>query len=408
MSGRLLARNAAALAASRAVGGGASFLLLALAGRKLEVADFGLFSWLVGVTAVLTVACDFGLDQLLVRDASVEPRSLRLLARRAVGLKLSISAVVGLVAYLVLTSARSPASSQALATALILGSLPLLVVAHTAWFCADPAERMHLRAAQAALFETLRLGLGAAALILGLGVAGLCGAWLVGSAAAACVGAVAAGRLGGSLAPLPPHLGLARRALPFAGFQLESVGLLNVPMAVLGWVAGREAAGFYGGALVFFLGMWLFAAALSDALFPRLSRAEAGPWRLSAATLGASILLVAVLLPLRGAAVRLVFGEPRPVTEAALLWLLPAAAFASVQPLVSKTLMAGRRTVALAVFDGLVLLGLALTCWAFAALGGGAVGVAKAVLLWRGVEAAGLVALARGWGHVRDLRNPLA
>lgn len=403
----LVARNAAALAGSRVLGGAAGFLLLALAGRRLSLGDFGLFYWLAAVTGVLVVASDFGLDQLLVKEASIEPGALRGLARRAVGLKLAISVTLGLASYAVLSSARSPASTEPVAVALMLGSLPLLGMAHTAWFCADPSERMHLRAAQAVAFEFLRFAAAAAVLVLGLGVLGLCGAWFGAAVVAAVIGAVVLKRLGLTLAPSMPEASLLKRVLPFACFQLESVGLINVPTAVLGWVKGKEQVGLFSYGALFLLGVWMLAAATSDALFPRLSRGQVRPVRIVLATLGFSVVLVGVLTPFRGTLVGVVFGEPRPVTEVVLLFLLPAGAFASVQPLASKALMASGRTMALAVFEGFVLLGLGLTCWA-AARADGAVAVAKMVLIWRAVEAAGLIALIVGIASVRNMRNHIA
>jgi O-antigen/teichoic acid export membrane protein len=286
--GGSIARNAASLLVARGASAVVAFAFGIYVARTLGVAEFGRYSILMAVYALLTICVHLGLESLLVREMARSRSGTGRLFRAALAVKLSFAFLLLallILAGLVLPAARGFGLPLALiGVVLILDAISDVVVAvfqaHESF-----TEPSGLGVAGGALFAAI----GSALLLSGGRTTSLVAALLAAKALQAAAGlALLARRLGPALraaSPVTPSfaLGLLGMALPFFLSKLFAILYLRIDMLMLGGMAGEAPVGLYAAAYKFVNVASAGAAALAAALFPVMAAAAArSPERLRA------------------------------------------------------------------------------------------------------------------------------
>jgi O-antigen/teichoic acid export membrane protein len=300
------------------------FLLILYYGRRLGVAEFGLLQVMLGVQGILIALYDGGANTLMVRDTAM---------RGGISRRAAVGRIKWLAAAVCLTAAATPFLTG------IMSAGRLLLVAFAAAalslvsLCAFAARGLHMPGRESAInfVQKLIAVIGAATAV------GLVGASPESFVAANAVGAVCAvlvalflfkrsGR--GFSADGAPTFG------PGAAVWLLIVDMgswvyFRADMLILKQTADLHETGLYGAAYTLFTGLALGSNAIMAVIFPRAAAASTAAERKKWILRGAALLMtasaasIALVVPLSGRIISLVYGARYDGAAALLAGLVP-------------------------------------------------------------------------------------
>jgi O-antigen/teichoic acid export membrane protein len=291
-------------------------LLLAFAGQRLGVAEYGAFTYAVNLATIAEVFMDFGLHQVTIRAIAREPRDAARMLQTSLWLKvlpgIGMVAAFGGAAFLL----RSDPTVR-LACLLMLVSATMRSYLLTARGILQGLEAFGHDALITTVDRALLLLVCGIALWHGATVIQLAVVFLVVRVVTAGLAVVMARRRTGP-GVVDPELwrSLPAQAIP-VGLFLLVLNLYNrIDTVMLGTMAGDRETGLYGAAYPVYEGLTYATAILSAVLMPRLSRlwhVDVAAYRALVFRSMAGAALLALLVgvaawPLAGWGVQLVFG----------------------------------------------------------------------------------------------------
>ena len=351
MKARLPALRNSIYATASAGSAALLLVLLVVAGRYLDVENYGRFVYAVAVATIVETIMDIGLAHVTVRAVARDRAAAAALFRNVLGLKL-FWVVIGLVLMAVVAPLlRSDAAVIRLCYLLGLSSAARSYFLTTRGFL-QGLDRFDLEAAIVVADRLLLLTLGTAALALGYDVIGLGVAFVI--ARLLMFGGVTA-LLRGLLGRTSPTYDgkvwreLQAAALPLGLFMISLNLYSYVDTVILGAMRSNAEVGWYGAAYRIYEGLTYPPSIIASVVTPRLSylfvHDRARVRRLLAASLGGAAVLGLVLggaaVALARPLVMLLFGEafagavaPLQILAGGALfvfctWILHAAAIAT-------------------------------------------------------------------------------
>jgi O-antigen/teichoic acid export membrane protein len=294
-------------------------VLLMVAGRFLDAADYGRFSFALALTTIIETIMDVGLSQVTARAVARRKETAAQLFRHALGLKLVW--VAGALLLLVVITPILRSDPVVIRLCYLLGiSAAVRSYLLTARGLFQGLDRFDLEAAAVVTDRLLLLILGAAALWAGYGLTGL---------ALAFVGArllmlfVVGALLRPAVGAVRPEFdrvawrGLQSSALPLGFFMLALNMYTYIDTVILGIMRSNAETGWYSAAYRVYEGLTYAPSVLAAVLTPKLSflfvHDRSGHGGLLTRGLAASAALGVVLggITIWTAAplVRIVFGE---------------------------------------------------------------------------------------------------
>lgn len=395
-------------AAGRIYGAACTFAILALLARHLPTAEFGLYTFYLGVFLVLDALADFGTGAAAVQHTSTRPDALA----RTLAAARRVRLVAGGIGFLVLAVGTHLAGEADALWLTLAGLYPLTHVLELSTVPLRNRIDWRVPAGSRALASTVRIGL-----VLGLWSADVDSAGpfvlvtALGSSTANLVMAAVARRM----APVPRLSAAERRALPYGPLlrlaaPLGIAGLaqqayFHVDNLFVRPLAGAEQLGLYNaGVRLMSFGIMVVQYAGLAAL-PWLARLHAeGRLAVGLARLGQPLFVLAcagagLALPLADRVLALLFGPDFSAGGGALAWLLGALCMIYLGALhLTAVVAVGRTGAVLAITAVALAANLVGNAWAVPRFG--IEGAAATTLLTEGLVAAGaLVVLARAGVH---------
>ncbi len=275
---RGISRNSAFLLAGQCLGSAISFVYILILARYLGVEDFGVFNLVIGFAMIASIAIEFGLGRLIVRDlardAGLVPSYLSTL--------LQVRAVLALAGYVAL-----------LAVVWLIGyperTLVLTAIAAVALFPVglglvfdslfQAREQMRYSAAGTVLIALVQCLGGTAIIVGGGGLHAILAAGVVANLAYMAFLARRARECGYRFylrfdRRLCAHL--LRQAAPFALVTLSAVLASRAELLILGSLSTAENLGLFSAAAKFYEAALMLPALLVSAAAPAISRFHAG------------------------------------------------------------------------------------------------------------------------------------
>lgn len=312
-----------------------TLVLFSVLARHLGVADFGVFSFGIGLGLLLASFAALGLDSRLVQLAGHDPESLpdRLASLLAIRLALATVVVVVTAVVLVAVPDRPGGPTPVLLLLVAAGCADTLVEAFRA-----AAISRHVQTGPAVVLVLQRLaalGLVLLALLLGGGLVAMAAAYLAASVLGVLLMATTAARRAGVRPRLSgmsrPYAADFARSLSVTGVNdIVSMALFRIDVVLLAVIAGDVAVGHYTAAYRLLETVLFISWSIGRVIMPAIADRRAGapdPSRTVSAALvlvGAIYLPYAALVLTRGEdLVRLLFGEA--FVEPAVVQLLALA-----------------------------------------------------------------------------------
>lgn len=347
-----MTRAAVTLSVGEVLGKLATLLMLGLLARALGVADFGAFSFGLGLGLLLASATTLGLDQRLVQLTGGDPQSLSARLSSLLAVRLSLAAAVVVLSAAVLPLAVADDVRWHVTLALVAAA------------CCDgvteafrsAASARHVQGGPAVVLVVQRflaLGLVVAAVELGGGITGAA----LGYLAASVVGVVLMALVGRVRADVRPSPAAVTRghvrdyvvAVRVTGLNdLVSMALFRVDVVIIAWLAGTVAVGYYTAAYRLLETVLFISWSVARVILPALADTSLRAVERSRTVATAIVVVTAVYLPYtallltRGEElVALLFGEDFG-SRAIILWLAPAPLFFGVAQVALIALLALR------------------------------------------------------------------
>ena len=279
-SARQVGRNAASLLGAQYVNYVVSFLFGIVVARMLGVRDFGEYTFVLSIYAILTIVVNLGLHSLVIREVSRDRDSASRHLSAVAGLK--VASALAALGVMLLVAAIVPAL-RSFALPLVLVTLALLfdALSDSATIVFQAFERFLEPAGLAVAGTLLFAVLGLAALFSDLGWQGLVGAMVLAKVLQAGLACILLGRrLPEALAGIrwPSRrfaLALLVTALPFLASKLFYLIYFRIDMVMLRALADEYSVGLYGCSYKFLNLALAAAGAIAAALFPVMSVAAA-------------------------------------------------------------------------------------------------------------------------------------
>ncbi len=319
-----IAKNATWLVAGQFGARVSRAAIVIFAARVLGAAHWGAFSYAIGITTLLTVFSDLGINGTLTRAGSAAPglRTRYLASALAAKGGLLAIAVAGVLLAMpwISTIAEARALMPILLAVFVFDTLRDLGSAF-----ARALERMELEAMFTVFTNFAIAALGFVFLSLSPNTASLAAAYALGSGAGLLAFAYALRRhLAGLLASVDRRLirEIFSTAWPFGLFGLMGIAMLSTDTIILGWLKSPEEVGYYSAAQKIIQLFYVIPSLLAASAFPALTRLIAAGNRSAARALltRLSFLLFAVAVPVALAGA--LFAQP-------LVTLLFGAAYAA-------------------------------------------------------------------------------
>lgn len=291
-TGITVARNAMALLSSSFC---ARFLLLGfniLLARRLGVEQFGVYAFAISFVTLLSALVEFSLQPLIVRDVARNPDLAGSYFSNALALKcLFFLLALGLVPI----AAELIGYSREIQTVLYILSIGLLfdAVKNCCVALFNAMQQMRYSAALGIIEEICFTGLGLATLGLGGGLTAIVTCRVVAQAATQLTGLFFLTKKL-RIRPGPVSFAMCKKltehGLPFFGVSVFTTTARNLDTVLLLSMQGAAAAGIYAAAAKLVKVTAYFSRAVSDALYPVLSRQAASrDRRLLGETYGQSV-----------------------------------------------------------------------------------------------------------------------
>jgi len=271
------ARNVGFATLADVVGKVGAFVFLIVGARVLSQSDFGAFSYAFALAGLMASILLWGFDDVLIREASLEPERLSQLVaetyvwRLVVGIPVFVGvAVAGVIG--------RPTGTSVAALLMVLLALFLDTSARTATSAAQTLHRLQRVAAAQLVNKLLTAVAGVAALALGYGLDGYAGAFLAGSAFGA-VAIVFALRPIGVRADFSKmtrrsFAALGKASVPLGLDTIVAMALFKVDAVILAVIKGNESLAVYSVAYRLMETGLFVAFAVVAATFPVMSQAE--------------------------------------------------------------------------------------------------------------------------------------
>lgn len=297
---RSFAGNMVAMLAARVVPALFSFVIHVTLARTAGVEVLGAFTSLLAMLTIFQAVTGAGMQLYLSREIAMDPARARVLVghARAFGL---VTGLLGGLLFAAYALAALPA--HRFNSGVILGA----ALVPSAWITVQDSvfigRRLHHHIAVIALIENgVKLGLALAALSLGSGLAGVCGAIVLARGLALTLGTWLLQRRGFA-APWTIDLGgiwrFAQTLAPFSLTVVLSMAYFRIDLPVVQLVLGEGPAGVYASAATLFTAVLLLPDSALAAAYPRLVAAHQwSPERFSHAAWRAARLVVLALVPL--------------------------------------------------------------------------------------------------------------
>lgn len=326
----LLVRNLTLQAIAEAVGLACGLASAALLSRHLGVAGYGAFNYVFAFIYFFLTLNDLGINTIVVREISREPSRASEILGNLLSLRLALSTVVLVMAWGTIAvwpmdaELRWPLALFALILPLTGLNAPALLF--------QTAMRFELGALSQIVLRVSGLALMALMAYAGLGVTAMLGALL----AAEAIGLIVVWTMASTLTPIRWHAdmrvwrAMLAAALPLAaGMFLVSV-VNRADFIMLERMAGIEPVGLYGAAYRITSMLEKFPLLLMGTLYPVMSRLAADDLPRLRDVYRKTLLRLAGIGLVAGAAVALVagpllavvFGEPYRAAAPALRWLI--------------------------------------------------------------------------------------
>jgi O-antigen/teichoic acid export membrane protein len=256
-----------------AASAGLLLILLTIAGRFLNAADYGRFSYALALTTIIETIMDIGLGQVTVRAVARDKAAADRLFRHVLGLKL-VWVAIGL-ALLVVAAPILRSDPQVIRLCYLMGvSSAVRSYLLTARGLLQGLDRFDLEAVVVVADRLLLLAVGGSVLWAGGGVIGLVLAF-VGSRLA-MLGAVTLllRRVVGSVLPQFDRTAwrdLQTAALPLGFFMIALNLYTYIDMVILGVIGTDAETGWYAASYRVYEGLTYAPSILAAVLSPRLS-----------------------------------------------------------------------------------------------------------------------------------------
>jgi O-antigen/teichoic acid export membrane protein len=257
-----------------AIAGGKLLLLalLAVAARRLSLADFGYFSVVVALSHLLFQLIDAGVSTAVWREASSAADGGRRAIRSALGLRAGTVPLGALAAWAALSWIDAPPAALTMGWLVAAGvGVDSLTNLRQALFKAHEKLRDDALVLLGNRFVYVATGL--TALLFGGGLVGLGAAYLLGQLAGYVLSWRSVLPSAGELAAEPTPRRLAALSWPLALVGAFTVVYFRIDALLLQKIAGAEASAYYGAAYRLLEAAMIAPAAFLAAWFPRLARA---------------------------------------------------------------------------------------------------------------------------------------
>lgn len=270
-----IAKNAAWLSVSNIGGRLIRAVIIVYAARVLGAAEYGVFSYVLGLAGFFTVFADIGINNILTREATQKPEQSEEYFATAFWIKVALLCITSLIIVFI-----APTFSGISGAAVLVPFIAIVVAADgirelaNAYFRAK--ERMEWEALTTLFMNATITGTG----FLILSYSATASALTFSYIASAAVGMIAAALiLHKEFSHLISHFRKAlvspmlRAALPIALLSVLGPFMLSADIVMLGWWRSPEEIGFYSAAQKIIQVFYTLPAILAASVFPVLSRA---------------------------------------------------------------------------------------------------------------------------------------
>jgi O-antigen/teichoic acid export membrane protein len=329
---RRTAVNVLFSAGSQIAGKALTLVWTLVAARLLDAGDFGIFFYVLAVSALITAMSEWGFDNVLVREASRAPERLGRLTGAALRLEVGV-AVPALVVSGIAIALSQHGAEYRWAVVLVFAAAPLEVFSDT---CRAASQAAQAQGGTATALVVQRLAtavLIVLALVVGFDLVGLCGGFLLGAVVGAVAHFVALRRLqlDISLGWRSEVAGLVSASWFVGASAVALIALSRLDTVILQLLKGSREVGLYAATYRLLDTTLFFTFALSSGIFPAMS--AAGEPRQAGAGLRSGSSAAAFLYAPFAAAclvdaeplLRLLFGDQFTGAAPALQWLSLAA-----------------------------------------------------------------------------------
>lgn len=248
--------------------------IIIYAARLLGAAEYGVFSYALGLAAFFTIFADVGVSQILTREAAQKPAERARYFATAFWIKSGLLTLTALA--IVLLAPKF--SNLTAATALIPFVAFLTIFDGVREFSLSflrALERMEIEAFITVLMNVAITVAGFVALWVSASAYSVMFAYVASTGAGAVAAVVVLRNLYRQVVPqfertlVKPILGAS---FPFAILGILGAFLLNIDMVMLGWWVGAADIGFYSAGQKIIQVLYTIPAILASALFPALAR----------------------------------------------------------------------------------------------------------------------------------------
>lgn len=350
---------------------GLGFFWTIVLARTLGVAGFGEYTYLIALVTLTSAFAEGGFTAIVSRDVATDPVQLERMVPTAMGLTIAFN-VVAMIITLVIAWADTPTPTRLLGAGLIACYLPLNGAFNVVSAVFRGSDRFHYDSAFNIIQFLLFALLSGLALLLGWGVLGVLGAYVVRQIVTLIGTAVLCERRIG-----PVRIGWDRDArkylltegLPLMLSTAAAQVYIRVDIIVLSFFAGTSAVGIYSIASRFIDTLTTGASALGFAALPFFATTmRDAPQQVRAITRRASrqVLGIAVMGAIAGIAVspfliRRLYGLPFAAAGHVLQLLLVTVPFYAVSQVLATLLIAeGRQRTLAYVYGGATALSVVL------------------------------------------------
>lgn len=329
---RRTAANSAVSAVSQIVGKLLTLAWILVVTRALTQQDVGALFFALALGTLVASVAEWGLDAVLVREASRDPSRLSALTSSAVVGEVLIGVPLLVVAGVVSALPRS--GGERVTIVVVLAATALEIASDTCRAAAQAAQRQQVTAVALMLQRFATAALVLLVLALGGGVAAVAGAYLVATVVGAVAHVVAVRRLGVRLFAAP---GWRRELRPmFAAAtalglsSLALIALAKVDTILLEMIKGDGAVAVYASTYRLLDTALFVSFALGGALLPVMSAARSREQVTAAFSAGVGVATV-LYLP---------FAVVATVEAPAVLRLLFGASYATAGPVLQALALA--------------------------------------------------------------------
>ena len=331
---RRTAVAAAVLAAAEVAGKVATLAFMIAAARTLGTDGFGLFAFALSFSLLVATLPSWGFDPLLVQRGSADRERLPVLLSETLVWRTAVAVPVFLAAGVAGLVLR-PGREAALALVLVLAATLADLYVDAGRAVCGALQRQPLAARVIVIERFGQAGLAIAALALGWGLLGLCGAYLAGTAIGGVTMLLTVRRLGvrASLTGVTRE-GLARTGKLSVALGIDtlvSLALAKVDQVLLATMKGDAAVGVYAACYRLFETVLFVSWAVSRSVFPVMSAAP-DRWRVRRGVEQGLAVVSLLYIPFAVGlwidaeqVLRLLFGQPFAAAGAPIArWLAPA------------------------------------------------------------------------------------